>query len=277
MKTEDPSPAGREPARRERRIVPGRGRWLAPLLIVVGVLLPPPGLGATLQVTGSLWSPYIDDQLPEGGLAADLVRTALTRAGYDIETSVETWPRAYRGTALGVYDVVAAVWQTAERSEDLLFSEPYLLNDIVFLARHDVPVEFASLSDLVGYRIGVVAEYAYDEAFDADPNLTRVTNNHLIQNLLLLRQGRLDLVVDDKWSILHQISTFMPADIGAFRMLPKPLARRALRMGVSRENPDAREIVAAFDAAITAMRGDGSYDAVVKKHTAGIAVLPSGQ
>lgn len=245
--------------------------WLGLLLW----LLAASATAETLQVTGSLWSPYLDDQLPEGGLASDLVRTALTRAGYQIEPNIETWTRAYQGAAVGVYDVVAAVWQNDARAADLLFSDAYLLNDIVLLARRGVLVEFNTLSDLSGFRIGVVRGYAYEDAFDRHPDLKRLVNNHLIQNLLLLRQGRLDIVVGDKWAILHQISTFMPDDLGAFVLVPKPLARRALRLGVSRQNPDAARIVAAFDAAIAAMQEDGTYDAIVKKHTEGIAVLPS--
>ncbi len=263
MSERNPSPAGRLTL------------LLLTAMVLGAALLPYSGMAATLKVTGSLWPPYIDDELPEGGLAADLVRTALTRAGYDIQANVEPWTRAYQGTAVGVYDVVAAVWQTEARSDDLLFSEPYLLNDIVFLSRADVPVDYQDLSDLMGYRIGVEREFAYEEAFDADANLTKVVNNHLIQNLLLLREGRIDMLVGDKWSILYQISRFMPDDISAFRIVPKPLIRRALRLGVSRLNPDAAGIVAAFDGAVEAMRKDGTYDQLVQKHTQGMAVLPT--
>jgi polar amino acid transport system substrate-binding protein len=227
-----------------------------------------------LSVTGSLWPPYLDPERPEGGLAADLVRTALTRAGYEAEPNTESWSRAYQGTAVGVYDVVAAVWQTEARDADLLFSDAYLLNDIVFLARKGVFVEFNTLDDLAGARIGVVREYAYDDAFDTHPRLMRIPNNHLIQNLLLLRQGRLDVIVGDKWSMFHQISEFMPDDLSGFYLLPKPLARRALRLGVSRQNPDAEKIVDAFDQAIAAMKEDQTYQEIVKKHTQGIAILP---
>lgn len=232
------------------------------------------GYAEVLNVTGSLWSPYVDGEVENGGLASDLVRTALTRAGYEVEPNVETWTRAYQGVAVGAYDVVAAIWQNEERGEDLLFSDAYLLNDIVFLARRGILVEYRSLSDLSGFRIGVVREFAYDEAFDTHPDLYRVVNNHLIQNLLLLRQGRLDIVVGDKWSILSQISQFMPDDLGAFVMLPKPLARRALRLGVSRLNPKADEIIAAFDLAIQEMQDDGTYDEIVKRHTEELARLP---
>jgi polar amino acid transport system substrate-binding protein len=239
------------------------------LLIVSGL-----ARAEVLQVTGSLWSPYLDTELENGGLAADLVRTALERAGYEVKGSAEPWSRAYEGAAIGVYDVVAAIWQNEARGEELIFSNPYLLNDIIFMSRPGVLGNWRTLNDLTSYRIGVVRDYAYDEAFDTHPDLYRVANNHLVQNLLLLRQGRLDVIVGDKWSILHQISVFMPDDIGRFVALPKPLARRALRLGVSRSNPKAQEIVTAFDAAIVEMQADGSYDEIVKRHTAGIAKLP---
>ena len=250
--------------------------WAGRLLVLGAGLLLASAVHAaeTLQVTGSLWSPYIDDQLPNNGLAADLVQTALTRAGYDIEPSAESWTRAYEGTAVGVYDVVVAIWQNRAREQDLLFSDAYLLNDIVFLARRGILVDYNSLSDLTGLRIGVLREYAYDDAFDTHPGLRRYVNSHLIQNLLLLRQGRLDVIVGDKWSILHQISEYMPDDLNQFRLLGRPLARRALRLGVSRHNADAEEIIAAFNAAIIAMKEDGSFNEIVGRHTKGIAVLP---
>lgn len=229
----------------------------------------------TLKVAGSIWPPYVDDQLPEGGLAVDLVRTALARAGYDVAPELEAWSRAYEGVAVGVYDVAAAVWQTEARKEVLLFSEPYLLNDVILLIRRGEPIEFRALADLYGHPIGVVRGYAYDEAFDADPNLIRVANAHLLQNLLQLSHGKVDIVVGDKWSIVQQISSYMPDALKDFEVLPKPLARRALRIGVSRQNPNAPEIVAAFDAAIAGMKKDGTYDAIVKKHTEGIARLPA--
>jgi len=227
-----------------------------------------------LKVTGSLWSPYLDSELPNGGLAADLVRTALTRAGYEIELNVESWSRAYQGVAVGVYDVVAAVWQNEARDDDLYFSDAYLLNDLILLARNNIFIEYNTLADLSGYRIGVVRGYAYDDGFDSHPDLIRIPNNHLIQNLLQLQQGRLDVIVGDKWSILHQISEFMPDDLDDFKLLPKPLARRALRLGVSRQNAEATEIIAGFDTAMAAMKEDGTFAEIVKTHTQGIAILP---
>jgi hypothetical protein len=69
----------------------------------------------------------------------------------------------------------------------------------------------------------------------------------------------------------------MPADVDRFILLAKPLARRALRLGVSRHNPSAAQIITDFDDAIAAMREDGSFRAIVRKHTEGIAVLPGAR
>ena len=53
-----------------------------------------------------LASPYLDQTLENSGIAADIVRTGLTRAGYRIDPKAEPWDRAMLGTALDVYNVV---------------------------------------------------------------------------------------------------------------------------------------------------------------------------
>ena len=44
---------------------------------------------------------------------------------------------------------------------------------------------------------------------------------------------------------------------------------------MSRSNPNAEAIVAAFDEAIAAMKEDGTYDEIIRRHTEGMAILPA--
>ncbi|MEJ2130465.1 MAG: transporter substrate-binding domain-containing protein, partial [Gammaproteobacteria bacterium] len=206
--------------------------------------------GQTLRMTGSRWSPYIDESRPHNGLAAELVVTGLRRAGYALDPHLEAWPRALRGVEVGQYDVVAAIWRTPERDAELVFSEPYLMNDIVFLCRRGKVFPFESLENLAGKRIGVLTDYAYGGGFDDDPRIDKVVNNTLAQNLQLLRDGKLDLVVGDQWSIFYEITQFMPEALPEFDVLGRPLIRRGLRMGVWRQTPDHDQIVADFNAAM---------------------------
>ena len=230
--------------------------------------------GVVLRATGAVWAPYVDTSLENGGLASDLVRTALGRAGYSIDAKVETWPRASQGVSLGVYDMVVAMFRSEARAQDLAFSEPYLLNDVVLVARRGSGFEYRGPASLERATIGVVKDYVYDAGFDGYPGYRRVVNNHLIQNLLLLRQGRVQLVVGDKWAILYELSRFMPGAVNEFEFVTQPVATRGLRLAVSRQNAGHAEIITHFDREIAAMRADGSYAAIVKRHTDGFVELP---
>lgn len=227
----------------------------------------------SLRLVTSPWSPYVDDALPNNGLAIDLVTTALQRAGLSSELHLETWPRAYQGAASGADDVVAAIWPSSEREADLVFSDAYLSNDIIFLTRRGRSILYRNLDDLKGLKIGVVRQYAYGGGFDEYPSLIKVINNALIQNLLLLRSGQLDLVIGDRWSIFYQLSTFLPDTLEEFDVLLQPLVRRGLSIGVSRQNPEHAEIVEAFNKALRSIHEDGTYRQILARHTDGIAVV----
>jgi polar amino acid transport system substrate-binding protein len=250
-------------------------RHLLWLLLAPAMLLAVDSLAAkapTLRVSGSIWSPYIDQTLESYGLASEIVSTALRRAGYEIEPTVEPWTRAYQGASLGVYDVLAAVWQTDSRAREMLFSEPYFFNDIVLIARAGPRMD--SIEDLRGRRVGVVEGYAYGGGFDENRDIIRVRSNHLVQNLLLLRQGKIDAVVGDSYSIIHAITKYMPDAVSDWVLIPQPVARRALYAGASKQNPDAAGIIANFNKAIKEMREDGTYNEIVGRHTKDYVLMP---
>jgi polar amino acid transport system substrate-binding protein len=68
------------------------------------------------------------DSIPEKGLAVELVNKALQRKGYQPTLHIYNWQRALEGVEIGVFDATCAIWKTAERERDLLYSEPYLTN-----------------------------------------------------------------------------------------------------------------------------------------------------
>jgi polar amino acid transport system substrate-binding protein len=128
--------------------------------------------------------------------------------------------------------------------------------------------EFNSFNDLDGMMIGIVDDYAYDDEFNQSRNLIKISERNLIQNLLKLNQGRIDLTLDDELVVQYEINQFMPNSAAEFVFLSKPLAVRGIHIGVSRENPNHAKIVAAFDKAIADMKKDGSYDKIIQKHRA---------
>jgi polar amino acid transport system substrate-binding protein len=116
--------------------------------------------------------------------------------------------------------------------------------------------------------IGVVVDYAYDERFNGDRNLIKIAERHLIQNLLKLTQGRIDLTLDDSRVLDYEINQFMPNRRSELVYLSKPLAIQGIRIGVSRENPEHAQIVADFNKAMAEMKKDGTYKKIIDKHKA---------
>ena len=153
---------------------------------------------ATLHLAANTWSPYVDRRLPNGGMALDLVMQAFNRAGYKTTMTYESWPRTLEGVEIGVLDVIAAAWYTDERAKSYTFSEPYLFNEIKFIKRKDFPLKYSGLQDLKGLNVGVVKKYAYGDEFALAKYFFKVTQNHLIQNLAQVINGRLDLTLDDQ-------------------------------------------------------------------------------
>jgi len=243
-------------------------KLITALLLLLATAAGPVAAENLNVVYSGKWPPYADASLPQQGLGVDLVTTALQRAGYQTVLQIDSLDRILEGGKLGVYDVFATPWYSDERNEYLDYSKPYLQSYIRFVKKKGSDIEFNSFSDLNGLLIGVVQDYAYDEEFNHSRKLTRISERNLIQNLLKLKQGRLDLAVDDELVLLYEINQYMPNSRNDFVILPKPLAVRGIHIGVSRENPHHAAIVAAFDKAIEAMKKDGSYEKILQKHFA---------
>jgi polar amino acid transport system substrate-binding protein len=219
--------------------------------------------GKPLKIAGSVWPPYIVDQGVEKGAATALVSEILKRAGYQTEVSIESWPRTLEGTSAGIYDVIISAWYTKERESHFQFTDPYFVNTIQFVKRKDAPINFRDYQDLKGLVIGVVNGYAYGEEFDTAKGILKLPSNHVIQNLLKLQQGRIDLTLGDKWVIRHELTEYFPTAIKDFAFLGKPVATRTLHAAVSRAHPQHAKIVKDFNKALKAMKADGSYEKIL--------------
>jgi len=239
---------------------------LAGLLLFAGTLTQT-AMATDLKVVHSgNWPPYSDENLPEQGLAIDLVSTALKRAGYTPHVRVDSLERILEGGKTGDYDVFATPWYTMDRDQYLDFSQPYLESHICFIKRKDSAFEYTGFDDLEGMTIGVIKDYAYDEDFNQSPAIKKVDESSLLRNLQKLIEKEIDLTLDDERVLRYQIKRFMPGNTAGLEILEKPLVVRGVNIGVSRKNPNHAKIVADFNSAIAVMKQDGTYDRVLQKH-----------
>ena len=210
--------------------------------------------------------PYFSHKLPGQGLSASIVKTALAKAGYPVSFAFESWPRAYEGAEIGVYDVVGSIWYTDERAREFHFSEPYLMHEIKFIKRKsDQDIRFESLDDLDGLIVGTLQGYAYDDEFLKSRKFVKLPQNYLLQNLLKLSLGEIDLTLGEERKVRYELNEFMKKRTQEFEFLPKPLIRRGTHIAIGRSHPEHEKIVKAFNKAIQSMKADGSYNKLLSE------------
>ena len=234
-------------------------------VLIVSSLLVSSVHAAQLNIGTSFWPPYVDPKLPGQGLAISIVTAAFERAGYKPVVTIGPWDETLQKTMLGQSALIAAAWKTAAREKDLIFSDPYLVNEIKFLKRRGAKLRFANLSDLAGLRVGVVYLYAYDEAFDADPRFVKVSETHIVPNLLQLLAGNIDLTVGDERTLRYEISWHLQDRKKELEFLPTPLATRDLHVAVSRRDPQAEALIRDFNRGLEEIRQDGTYKKLLRQ------------
>jgi len=236
------------------------------LLLVLSVIL---GGGAhageEFRLLANTSPPYADANLPEQGLALELVKHVFARTDYSPVITIENWSRAVEGTRMGVYDALASVWKSPEREEDLLFSDPYIESNLILLKLRANRRPYKSLQDLAGSRLGIRTDYAYGVDFTAVPGLILVQEDLLASNLLNLLKGKVDFVIADQRSANMQLHDLFEDRINQFQVVDIDLPTVARHVAAARSWPDHEAMIAAFNRALASAREDGSLEAIIRK------------
>jgi polar amino acid transport system substrate-binding protein len=112
----------------------------------------------------------------------------------------------------------------------------------------------------------VVRGYAYSPPFDNDESLQKVPVHSFAMAVRMLAADRVKLTLEDEFVARYYLARESPKVRNAVEFLPKPLSENSLHIMVSLKNPEHARIVAGFDREIAAMKVDGSYDKLMKRH-----------
>ncbi|MBD9413907.1 amino acid ABC transporter substrate-binding protein [Pseudomonas sp. PDM16] len=235
-------------------------------LALVIALLAQAAIAESLRLAGDSWPPFTDRRLPGNGLAVELVSAALKRAGHTSEYVEVPWARVLRGLQQGDYDIVVAAWYSPERARYALFSDTYLINRIRFLRRVGAPIEYEGLGSLRRFSIAVVRGYSYDPAFDSAQDLTRVPVLEFAMGARMLAAGRVQLTLEDELVAQYHLSRGLREIRDAVEFVDAPLSENGLHILVRRSHPLHQQIVREFDENISAMKADGTYRQIFKRH-----------
>ncbi len=210
-----------------------------------------------LRLLSTAWSPFTNE--PERPrFALDLVEAALKRMGVSSQTTIVDAARFTPLLLKGDYDGSAAVWKDADRERDLLFSQPYLENRLILVARSGADVSARTLANLKGKRVAVVEGYWSSDTIDTS-GASLVRSKSEEDSLRLLLTAAADYTLMDELVVNYIVDNYATEARAKLRFGARPLLIRPLYFAVRRDRLDAKSLVGRFNTQLRAMITDRTY------------------
>lgn len=234
-------------------------------LILAAAALLALSVGAQAQDTVRLGSEgayppynYVDEAGKLGGFDIDVGNEICKRAGLTCEWVVNEWDTIIPNLIAGNYDaILAGMSITDERKQSIAFTQDYFPPDpSSFIAATGKTFDFENLSGLkIGAQTATIQAAYIDANYKA--NNTVLTYETADQALADLNAGNLDLILADK-SYLQETA----AGSGGALALTGPDIEIGGGVGIGIRQADT-ELQGKFDTALTAMKADGTLDALI--------------
>jgi ABC-type amino acid transport substrate-binding protein len=230
------------------------------LLIVLPFLVQ--GQVEQVHLASDIWPPFTNEE-SKSSFAQDIVREALKRNEIGVKTSILSFSGVMEGIKSGIYDGSAALWYTKKREEHLIFSKPYLQNQLVLVGRKGTDVGAYNFSVLAGKKVAIVGSYAYGAAVDTALNVRFVDGASDQDNLNKLLRGEVDYMLVDAL-LIEYLLKYQQEKVRKFlEIASRPLIIQQLYFALRKNIPQAEEIVNGFNDAIKQMVADGTYNEIL--------------
>ncbi len=240
-------------------------------MMIVLLLSAPPVFAEQkiLTVVADEWPPFSGENLPNKGISLDVISTVLTRAGYDVRTSVLPWARIMNMASENDIEIVGSLFFDPAMTTHVTYAEPFFSTDVRLVAPSGSTVEYTSVKDLEPFSIAVGAGFLYQDEFDQADYLNKVEVTTTLQGMRMVADNRVDLTLDSEDVVNYSIRNDDPSLAERIVLTPGVLATQDIHMAVGNSVEDRHEIIADFNRVLGEMRADGSLDQLLALHTDG--------
>jgi arginine/lysine/histidine transporter system substrate-binding protein len=180
------------------------------------------------------------------GFDIDLIQEVAKRIGKTVELHDMPFDALIHSLQIGAIQVIAAgITPTAERAQRVLFTKPYLANDLLLIvSRAQEPL--TSVDQLRGKKVAV------NEGFTADYYMSKIEGPELVrfaallESFMALESGQVDALVAAQTSVNPLIQHY---GANAFAVNPIPDTSDTYALAISKKNAELLEpIQKALDA-----------------------------
>lgn len=215
-----------------------------------------------LKLASDVWPPFTNVETKKS-IATDLVQIALERIGVSSKNNITNFENVILGIDNSIYNGSTALWKNPNREKTLLFSEPYLQNQLVLVCLKGGNIDIESVSELTDKKIGVIEGYSYDEDLLKATHLELVFSENDQMNLKKLVLKKIDyLLVDDL--LIQYLLKYQLNEVHKYLTISdKPFQIKTLHFALHKNTPNAEEIISKFNEEIKSMLKDGTYNKII--------------
>lgn len=221
----------------------------------------------TIRLANGDWPPYLSETMPNYGIASQIVIEAFALQGITVEYGFFPWPRAFVLAQDGSWDGSLLWYKNEEREKDFYFSEEVLGGDTVLFHLASEPLEWESIDDLEGLRVGATLEYDYGEEFNQAEQAGLFTVERVpadLQNFEKLLAGRIDVFPLAREIGLYMIQQALtPEQVAQITYHPKPLRSDPGYLMLSRQVEGNEEMLKLFNSGLQELKQSGRLEEII--------------
>ncbi len=214
------------------------------------------------------WKTKSADGNEFGGAYTEIVRELARRLGRDLRIVDCPHARCMLMLRVGEADLTIGIQQSPERDEYLAFLRtPYRksASDRVFYVRRGEAKRIRRYEDLRELHIGIKQGSEYFDRFDDDTTLHKeiaLSNSVNLRKLVLQRLDAVVMPEDQGAALMNEPELRGKVEVAVYRERdPTPRS-----IAVSRKSAAAIELLPQLEAAMQAMRRDGTLAAIYDRH-----------
>jgi len=220
-------------------------------------------------IVSANWAPYEFEENGEiKGISVDIVEEAFKRMGYKVTKKILPFSRAIELLKNGEIDMITDVKNTIKYQEIGIFSkEPIITTKTSLFVKSDSNIKFdGNILDLKSYKIGVIRDYTYGEAFDnAVKNKTIKVEevDDKLQNINKLLDDRLDICIENRLVLLDALKA--TNNEGKLKELKHEVNETPVYAWFSKKKNQSK-MVDEFDQKLAEIKRDGTFERIYKSY-----------
>lgn len=225
--------------------------------------------GSVKLVTGHDYAPFADPQLPEGGMAAAIVRAAYKAVPTKLdEIAFTDWKRGYKAVQRGEFAGTFPYVKTPERRQAMYYSDPIYVTKSYPALNARTSLNIDSINEMVGLTFCAPDDYAIPseiKKMEEQGKVFAMRPYELVDCARMLRRERVDFVPTLK-PVFRRTAEDTFGGTSAFRFGDLVLRQRALHVIFPKNRDGAKAAVETFNAGLERVKESGEWTAIVRRY-----------